>query len=111
MRAIYKKLRRRGAFDFPVLGVAAALDIAEDGTVSAAKLILGGIAPAPIEVKEAQQALIGRQFDQERINAAAEACYLKARPLDNTDFVMGWRKQMARPFVQRALEELRALRS
>ena len=111
MRAIYKKLRRRGAFDFPVLGVAAALDIAEDGTVRAAKMILGGVAPAPIEVKEAQQALIGRQFDQERINAAAEACYLKARPLDNTDFVMGWRKQMARPFVQRALEELRTLRS
>lgn len=111
MRAVYKKLRRRGAFDFPVLGVAAALDIAEDGTVRSAKLILGGVAPSPIDVKEAEQALIGEPFDQERINAAAEACYLKARPLDNTDFVMGWRKQMARPFVQRALEELRALRS
>ena len=49
----------------------------------------------------------GRQFDQEGILAAAEACYLKARPLDNTDFVMGWRKQMARPFALRALEELR----
>ncbi|MEK6405629.1 MAG: FAD binding domain-containing protein [Acidobacteriota bacterium] len=107
MRAVYKKLRRRGAFDFPVLGVAAALDVADDGTVRNAKLILGGVAPAPIEVTEAQQALIGERFDQERINAAAEACYLKARPLDNTDFVMGWRKQMARPFVQRALEELK----
>ncbi|MEK6320590.1 MAG: FAD binding domain-containing protein [Acidobacteriota bacterium] len=107
MRVVYKKLRRRGAFDFPVLGVAASLDIADDGTVRDAKLILGGVAPAPIEVSEAQQALIGERFDQERINAAAEACYLKARPLDNTDFVMGWRKQMARPFVQRALEELR----
>jgi len=107
MRAVYKKLRRRGAFDFPVLGVAAALDIAEDGTVRSARLILGGVAPSPIEVEEAQKALIGERFDQDRINAAAEACYLKARPLDNTDFVMGWRKQMARPFVQRALEELR----
>ena len=107
MRAVYKKLRRRGAFDFPVLGVAAALDIAEDGTVRSARLILGGVAPSPIEVEEAQKALIGQLFDDERIKAAAEACYMKARPLDNTDFVMGWRKQMARPFVQRALEELR----
>ena len=107
MRAVYKKLRRRGSFDFPVLGVAAALDIADDGTVRAAKLILGGVAPAPIEVSEAQHALLGERLDQERINAAAEACYLKARPLDNTDFLMNWRKQMARPFVQRALEELR----
>lgn len=111
MLAIYKKLRRRGAFDFPVLGVAVALNIADDGTVRSAKLILGGVAPSPIEVKEAQEALVGEPFDQERISAAAEACYLKARPLDNTDFVMGWRKQMARPFVQRALEELRALRN
>jgi len=107
LRAVYKKLRRRGSFDFPVLGVAAALNFAEDGTVREARLILGGVAPAPIEVSEAQQALRGRRLDQETINAAAEACYLKARPLDNTDFLMNWRKQMARPFVQRALEELR----
>ena len=106
-RATYKKLRRRGAFDFPVLGVAARLDISEDGTVKAAKLILGGIAPAPIEVKEAEAALIGEPLNEERMQAAAEACYLKARPLDNTDFVMNWRKQMARPFVLRALQELR----
>ena len=105
-RAVYKKLRRRGAFDFPVLGVAAALDVAADGTVRAAKLILGGVAPAPIQVEEAEATLVGQPLDEDRIHAAAEACYLKARPLDNTDFVMNWRTQMARPFVIRALEEL-----
>jgi 4-hydroxybenzoyl-CoA reductase subunit beta len=105
-RAAYKKLRRREAFDFPVLGVAAALRLSEDGTVREARLILGGIAPAPIEVKEAEQALIGKPLDEERMQAAAEACYMKARPLDNTDFVMNWRKQMARPYVLRALEEI-----
>ncbi|MCI0490510.1 MAG: FAD binding domain-containing protein [Blastocatellia bacterium] len=107
MKAVYKKLRRRGAFDFPVLGVAATLDRAEDGTVRDARLILGGVAPAPIRVKEAEGILVGHKLDQERMAAAAEACYLKARPLDNTDFLMNWRKQMARPFVLRALEELR----
>lgn len=109
MRAIYKKLRRRGSFDFPVLGVAAALEFAGDGTVRGARLVLGGVAPAPIEVSDAERALIGAPLDQERMNAAAEACYVKARPLDNTDYVMGWRKQMARPFVIRALEELKQL--
>jgi 4-hydroxybenzoyl-CoA reductase subunit beta len=107
-RAVYKKLRRRGSFDFPVLGVAAALDIARDGTVENARLVLGGVAPSPIQVKEAEEHLIGHALDEERIQAAAEAAYIKARPLDNTDFVMNWRKQMARPFVARALEELRA---
>ncbi len=105
-RATYKKLRRRGAFDFPVLGVAAALEIEGNGTVRDAKLILGGVAPAPLEIKEAEEILIGQPLSTERIQAAAEAGYLKARPLDNTDFVMNWRKQMARPFIVRALEEL-----
>jgi 4-hydroxybenzoyl-CoA reductase subunit beta len=106
-RAVYKKLRRRGSFDFPVLGVAAALDIAQDGTVLNARLVLGGVAPSPVQVREAEALLIGHPLDHERIQAAAEAAYIKARPLDNTDFVMNWRKQMARPFVARALEELR----
>src|SRR5918997_1605931 len=58
-RAVYKKLRRRGAFDFPVLGVAASLDVARDGTVTDTKVVLGGIAPAPLEVEAAGQALVG----------------------------------------------------
>lgn len=106
-RATYKKLRRRGAFDFPVLGVAARIDVGADGIVKDAKLVLGGVAPAPLEVKEAEETLIGQPLDEENMRKAAEACYVKARPLDNTDFVMNWRKQMARPFVLRALEELK----
>ncbi|MCA1630623.1 MAG: FAD binding domain-containing protein [Acidobacteria bacterium] len=106
-RATYKKLRRRGAFDFPVLGVAVRLDVERGGAVRAAKVILGGIAPAPVEVPDAEAALVGGSLDDERMRRAAEACYVKARPLDNTDFVMNWRKQMTKPYVLRALEELR----
>ena len=109
-RAVYKKLRRRGAFDFPVLGVAAAVEVAADDTITSARIVLGGVAPAPVEVREAEAALVGQPFTAETIAAAAEACYLKARPLDNTDFVMGWRKQMARPFTTRALVELQMAR-
>jgi CO/xanthine dehydrogenase FAD-binding subunit len=69
--------------------------------------VLGGIAPAPVEVKAAADALVGAPLDEERMQAAAEACYAKARPLDNTDFVMNWRKQMAKPYVLRALAELK----
>ena len=105
-RASYQKLRRRGAFDFPVLGVAAWVNMDHAGSVKDARLILGGIAPAPLEVKEAGAALIGQPLDREHIDAAAEAAYIKARPLDNTDFVMNWRKQMTRQYTLRALQEL-----
>jgi 4-hydroxybenzoyl-CoA reductase subunit beta len=105
-RAVYKKLRRRGAFDFPVLGVGASLRFNSDGIVEEATVVLGGIAPSPLEVDAASVALVGGPLDEERIRHAAEACYLRARPLDNTDHLMNYRKQMARPFVLRALREL-----
>ncbi len=116
-RASYQKLRRRGAFDFPVLGVAAWIQTEQDkirtgsgsdrvATIKDARIVLGGIAPSPVEVKEAGAALIGHAFDADHIQAAAEAAYIKARPLDNTDFVMNWRKQMARVYTLRALREL-----
>ena len=104
-RASYQKLRRRGAFDFPVLGVAAW--IKTDGSaVTDARVVLGAIAPSPIEIKEAATALRGQPLDEDRIQAAAEAAYIKARPLDNTDFVYQWRKQMARQYTLRALRDL-----
>jgi 4-hydroxybenzoyl-CoA reductase subunit beta len=115
-RASYQKLRRRGAFDFPVLGVAAWIQLDEGKNhagetpavpVKNARIVLGGIAPSPIDVKEAGAALIGQLFDDDHIQAAAEAAYVKARPLDNTDFVMNWRKQMTRQYTLRALEDLR----
>jgi 4-hydroxybenzoyl-CoA reductase subunit beta len=112
-RASYQKLRRRGAFDFPVLGVAAWVEFAEGGAgettavpVKDARIVLGGIAPSPLEIAAAGEALIGHEFDDDHIQAAAEAAYVQARPLDNTDFVMNWRKQMARQYTLRALHEL-----
>src|SRR5215472_10940544 len=39
-RSIYLKLRRRGSFDFPILGVAAALCFSDDHTVVDARLVL-----------------------------------------------------------------------
>ena len=105
-RAVYHKLRRRGSFDSPVLGVAARLDVASDGTVTDAKIVLGGIAPAPLEMADAQSKIIGLPLTADSIEAAAESAYNKARPLDNTDFVMNWRKQMARVYVRRALTAL-----
>ena len=105
--AVYHKLRRRGAFDFPVLGVAASIEVSGDGTVESARVVLGGVAPAPVRVDDAESSVAGRLLDDDSIARAAEACRLSARQLDNTDFVMGWRKQMAKPFATRALEELK----
>jgi 4-hydroxybenzoyl-CoA reductase subunit beta len=104
-RASYQKLRRRGAFDFPVLGVAAYLRY-ENTSIADAQIVLGGIAPSPVQVADAANTLIGKTLNEDQIQAAAEAAYVKARPLDNTDFVYQWRKQMVRQYTIRALRDL-----
>jgi 4-hydroxybenzoyl-CoA reductase subunit beta len=106
-RSTYWKLRRRGAFDFPVLGVAAAARIAGDGTVEAARIVLGAVASRPMESPEAVSLLVGEKLTDERIAAAAELAAKPARPMDNTDFNLLWRKRVTRQFVGYALRELR----
>jgi 4-hydroxybenzoyl-CoA reductase subunit beta len=106
-RSTYWKLRRRGSFDFPVLSVAAALKVARDGTVEAGRIVLGAVASRPIEAPAAVDALIGQPLGDDSIAAAAAAAAQPAKPMDNTDFSLVWRKRVARDFVAYALRELR----
>ena len=104
--ATYLKLRRRGSFDFPVLGVAAW--IAWDGaTVGDARIVLGGVASHPRLMPEAGSAIVGTKLTDDAIAASAQAAFKPAKPMDNTDFGLAWRKEMTRTYVRRALEELR----
>src|SRR2546426_31705 len=105
--AVYHKLRRRGSFDFPVLGVAAWIQW-NGKTVSDARVVLGGVASRPQEIPEAGDALRGGPLSDEAMAAAVEAAYRPSKPLDHTDFHLSWRKQMTRVDVKRALDELRA---
>jgi 4-hydroxybenzoyl-CoA reductase subunit beta len=113
--ATYHKLRRRGSFDFPVLGVAAWVrwqsgsGKRETGNVVAeARIVLGGVASWPQEIPEAATILKGQELSDDLVAAATDAAYRPAKPLDNPDFDLSWRKQMTRVYVKAALEELRA---
>jgi 4-hydroxybenzoyl-CoA reductase subunit beta len=107
--AVYHKLRRRGSFDFPVLGVAAWITWSGKN-VADARIVLGGVASYPQEIPEAGAALKGTVLSDDAIAAAADAAYRPSKPMDNTDFDLSWRKQMTRVYVRRALEELRQRR-
>lgn len=104
-RANYLKLRRRGSIDFPILGVAVALRLEEEGTCAEARLVLGAVASQPVLVPEAAGLLIGHRITVELVNEAAELAARRAKPLDNTDMGLSFRKKMARVYVARALTE------
>jgi 4-hydroxybenzoyl-CoA reductase subunit beta len=106
-RSSYWKLRRRGAFDFPVLSVAAAVRVGVDGTVQSARVVLGAVASRPMPAPKAEAALINRTMSDAAIADAADGAYDVAKPMDNTDFDLVWRKRMARALAGYALRELR----
>ncbi len=108
--AVYHKLRRRGSFDFPVLGVGAWVQW-DGGRVADARIVLGGVASWPQEVPEAGAALRGTRLENDAIAACAEAAYRPSKPMDNTDFDLSWRKQMTRVWVTRAMLEIRQRRN
>jgi 4-hydroxybenzoyl-CoA reductase subunit beta len=105
-RSVYLKLRRRGSFDFPILGVAVALRTAGDDTVADARITLGAVASHPVEASEAAALLIGQRLTPEIINEAANAAAKRAKPLDNADLTINYRKQVTPIYIRRALNSL-----
>jgi 4-hydroxybenzoyl-CoA reductase subunit beta len=106
-RSSYWKLRRRGSFDFPVAAVAAAARIDGDGRVQAVRLVAGAVASRPLAAPKAEALLVGEVLTDQRIAAAAQAVYGVAKPMDNTDFELVWRKKMVTALAANALRELR----
>lgn len=105
-RSAYLKLRRRGSFDFPILGVAAALRFNDDETVADARLTLGAVASHPVEANEAVAQLLHRPLSRVLIDTVAVSAARSAKPLDNADLTINYRKQVTPVFVRRALEQL-----
>jgi 4-hydroxybenzoyl-CoA reductase subunit beta len=106
-RSAYWKLRRRGSIDFPELSVATAVKLARDGTVEAARIVLGAVASSPLDAPDAARSLLGAPLTDDRILEAAHLAARPARPMDNTDFSLHWRKRVARELVAYALREVR----
>jgi 4-hydroxybenzoyl-CoA reductase subunit beta len=105
----YRKLRRRGSIDFPIVGVAAAVRRDGGGVVEDARIVLGAVHTHPVEAADAAGFLKGRRLDAETIDMAAGIAYKPARPLDNADLSYAWRKRMVRIEVARALRGLAGL--
>ena len=106
-RSTYWKLRRRGSFDFPVLGVAAAVRLDRAGAVVDARIVLGAVSSRPIVADKAAASLVGKPLTDDAIAEAADLAFVVAKPMDNTDFALVWRKRVTRDFVTYALREVR----
>ena len=108
-RNVYLKLRRRGSFDFPILGVAVTMDMDEHGECRDVSIVLTAVASAPKVVTEATLLLQGKKVTLNLIDAVADAAAKISHPLDNADLDYWYRKRMAKVYTQRALAQVAGL--
>ena len=69
--------------------------------------MLGAVSSRPVLSKAAAESLVGKPLTDESIEEAASLSFRAAKPMDNTDFVLHWRKRVTREFAAYALRELR----
>ena len=106
-RSTYRKVRDRASYAFALISVAAALELAPDGTVADVRLALGGVAHKPWRAMEAEAALRGKPATEANFRAAAEAELSGAAGLRDNAFKI----ELARRVVAATLTELAEARA
>ena len=88
--------------DIAVVGSGVCLTLDDSGTCTAAKVVLGAVAPTIIVCDEAAKALIGTKVDEAALEAAAAAASAAAKPISDKRGTIEYRKKVAGVLTRRA---------
>ena len=95
---------RRG--DFGIAGVAAVVTVDESGVVSRSRLVAAGVAPTPIRLTGAEQALLGQQLEPDVLAAVGAAARQEVDPTGDVHADGVYRRQLVGVLTQRALRDV-----
>jgi 4-hydroxybenzoyl-CoA reductase subunit beta len=109
-RGVYHKLRVRDSIDYPLAGVAVAMDVDESGICRDARVAMTAVNPAPMLVRQAGEILAGKKWDEEAVERIAHAAIQTGKPLTTSASTPVYRREMLKLFTRRALEETWARR-
>jgi len=101
-KGIYRKLRVRGSIDYPLAGVAIALK-RSNGHIAEARVALTAVNPAPLLVKGAGEALIGKIVTESIAESVGILAAKTAKPLTTSALTPEYRREMIRVFTKRAV--------
>lgn len=104
-QSLYRKVKHKQSFDWPLAEVAISLRRGLTGNKApeAVRIILGSVAPVPYRARSAEAALLqSPSFDAERIRKIGQAAVSGATPLSRN----GYKVQLVSGLVQQAVAEL-----
>jgi 4-hydroxybenzoyl-CoA reductase subunit beta len=100
----YLRLSQREAIDFPIIGAASQLSLA-DGKCKDIRIALTAVASGPARVKEAEEVLLGNAVTDNLVEKAAEAAQEKIRPMPHMGISAVYKRKMVRVLVKRSLQQ------
>ena len=98
IRSAHYEVKFKQSHDWPITMATVALTMSGD-VVSAARVILGAVAPVPWRAQAAEAALVGKRVSAETAQAAAEAAVQDAQPMSGN----AYKVRLARTTVHRAV--------
>ena len=102
--AAYLRFIPRNEMDIAVVGAGASVVLSDDGnTIQSARVSIGAVAPTPLFVQEAGDALAGQPVSEETLTKAADLAKDAARPISDMRGTIPQRKHLSGVLTQRAL--------
>jgi len=101
--AAYEKMRQRNSIDFPLLSIALAGELEEDGRVRELRMVVSALGSRPRIVSGLEKIAVGERPSDELVDAVAERAHAQSHPLDNIIVDPEWRRAMVPVHVARAL--------
>ncbi|RZL82789.1 MAG: xanthine dehydrogenase family protein subunit M [Rhodococcus sp. (in: high G+C Gram-positive bacteria)] len=103
-RSAYRKVRDRASFAFALISVAAELTVA-DGSISSARIALGGVAHRPWRATRAEEVLVGATPTDDTFAEAAAAELAAAQPLPGNEFKVALTRRVLVSVLRSLAEE------
>lgn len=98
----YLRFIPRTEMDIAVVGAGVALTLDAQGKCIAARVGLGAVAPRPLLVAQAADALVGTSVDETALQAAGAAASAACQPIDDKRGTVAYRTEVAGVLVRRA---------
>jgi 4-hydroxybenzoyl-CoA reductase subunit beta len=106
-RGAYGKLRERGSIDFPLLGVAARIEVDAKDVFLSADLVITALQARPLRIQRAtailQGSALGSIAFDEAVAALASQAHKQCHPMPNVPGDADWRRAMVPVYVKRTL--------
>lgn len=98
-RLYYEKIRDRGSWDFPLANIAAAM-ADSGGVIERARVVVNGVAPYPVRLREVEDSLSGQSISENLAETVGQIAIRGVEPLTHNGFKVSLMKNLVKRAVR-----------